>query len=622
MAPLSPEQYRSLVDNAPVMLWRAGLDAKRDHFNAAWLTFTGRSLEQEVGDGWTEAVHPDDSAARAAAYRDHFDRRQSFETEYRLRRFDGAFRYVLERGAPYSDAAGAFAGFVGSSMEVDEGRADEHFEMSLDNVCIAGLDGYFKRVSPSWTKTLGWTGEELLASPSLSFVHPEDRTATLAGRRKIEGGAALTRFVNRYRCKDGTYRWFEWQSAGNVRNGLVFAAARDITEQKQAEQGLRDAKDLREKLERQLVFAERMASVGTLAAGAAHEINNPLAAVTANLALLLEELEALGGRIPDDKLRELREITTDAHAGAERIGTIVQGLKEYSRPQEEGRSVVDVRRLLEVSMGVALDSIRHDARLVKDFGDVPLVDVDHARLSQVFVSLLVNAAQSLPESQVGSHEIRVVTSTDPAGRAVIEVHDTGRGIPAAILGRIFDPFFTTKPVGAGKGLGLFICHGIVTGLGGELSVTSEEGRGTISRVVLPAVVAPAPPVEAPSSVTSRAEVLVVDDEPAVGAVLRRVLRDHEVTVVTTGAQALDLLAGGKHYDIILSDVMMPEMTGMELYDELVRRFPDAAKRVVFVSGGTFTPSATAFFERVTNERLEKPFRPDSVRELVRRFAAS
>ncbi|MEX0824496.1 MAG: ATP-binding protein, partial [Woeseia sp.] len=493
---------------------------------------------------------------------------------------------------------------------------DDFFEMSLDNVCVAGLDGYFKRLSPSWTRTLGWSIDELMAKPSVEFVHPEDREMTLAGRERLRSGATMGPLTNRYLCKDGTFRWFEWRSVADNARGLVYAVARDVTEQKRDEQRLAEAKELQGNLQRQLIFADRMASVGTLAAGVAHEINNPLAFVTTNLTLAQEELRTLDLLSPLASVEELREMISDAQAGAERIRKIIRGLKAFSRAEEEQLAIIEVIPLLELSVNMTFNEIRHKARLVKDYGDIPRVEADEARLGQVFINLLINAAQALPEGDTAAHEIRLVTSTDAQGRAMIQVSDTGAGIPADVVERIFDPFFTTKPVGVGTGLGLSICHTIITGMGGEIAVDSKVGRGTTFRVVLPAAATVQEEVAASSSPTKEdlacATVLVVDDEPAIGLIFRRVLRDHEVTAVTTAREGLELLASGKHFDVIFSDLMMPEMSGMELFAELTRQFPHLAGRVVFISGGAFTPEAQAFLDRVGNERLDKPFDPANV----------
>ena len=630
MASLDSEQYRVLIEHSPTMVRRAGPDATYDYFNTTWLAFTGRSLEQELGNGWTEGVHPDDLSACLASYLDHFERRRPFELEYRLRRFDGVYRCIVDRGAPFVDARGSFGGFVGSCVDVDDRRAraadsdaSDFFEMSLDNLCVTGFDGYFRRLNPSWTETLGWTTEELMSKPSLERVHPEDLEATLAGRERLKSGAPLGPLTNRYRCKDGTYRWFEWRSVARVDRGLVYAAARDVTARKLDEERLRKAKELQEKLERQLVFADRMASVGTLAAGVAHEINNPLASVTANIAMVLEGVRALGAGSPPGRTAELMDMALDALAGAERIQKIVRALGTFSRAEEDRRAVIDVKPVLELAISMTLNEIRHQARLVRDYGAVPLILADEARLGQVFINLLINAAQALPEGRREANEIRIFTSTDEEGRAVIEIRDTGPLIPSAVLERMFEPFFTTKPVGIGTGLGLSICHNIVTGMGGQISVVSEEARGTTFRVVLPGAPAvqrePAPAAAPPNETIARGAVLVVDDEPSIGLVLRRALREHEVVAVTRATEALEILGSGKHFDVILSDLMMPEMSGMDFHDELARRSPDAAERVVFMSGGAFTPAANAFLDRITNLRIDKPFDPHRVREIVQRF---
>jgi len=500
---------------------------------------------------------------------------------------------------------------------------DDFFEMSLDNVCVAGFDGFFKRVNKSWTRTLGWSTEELLSRPILDFVHPDDRDDVHGHRAQLRQGQDVGAIFNRYRCKDGTYRWFEWRSVAHVDRQMVYAIARDITEQRLANEKLLESQQAQEKMKRQLIFADRMASVGTLAAGVAHEINNPLAYITANISLLIEELEDSGGRLNSEQFGAIKDMANEAQMGAERIRKIVRGLKTFSRSEEERRGIVEVIPLIEISINMTFNEIRHRARLVKDFGPIPKVDADDARLGQVFINLLVNAAQALPEGASEQHEIRISTSTDSKGCALIEVRDTGPGIPKELIDRIFDPFFTTKPVGVGTGLGLSICHTIVTALGGVLEVDSELGKGTTFRLRLPpAEVVAVPNVQQTSlGDIACASVLVVDDEPAIGMVLKMALKNHDVVAVTRAMDALELLQSGKRFHVIFSDLMMPEMSGMDFFAQVEKSYPDQATRVVFVSGGAFTPGANEFLDRVKNERLDKPFTPKSVRDLVARYAS-
>ncbi len=372
----------------------------------------------------------------------------------------------------------------------------------------------------------------------------------------------------------------------------------------------------RKRLEAQLLLADRMASVGTLAAGVAHEINNPLSYILANVDYALEELNRSGA--PPDVVAALGEV----RQGGARVREIVRDLKTFSRPQGGDRAAVDVREVLRSAVSVASNEIRHRARLELDLGETPRVLGSERRLGQVFLNLLVNASQAIAEGHADANVIRAATRTGTGGAAEIEISDTGCGIDPAILDRIFDPFFTTKPVGIGTGLGLAICHGIVTGLGGEIHVRSAPGRGTTVVVTLPAVrgeIAERPVRIVPPVASGRAgRILVIDDEPLVARAIARVLAPpHEVVIETGARAALGRIDGGDgRFDVVMCDLMMPEMTGMELHARLAASAPGLAARMVFLTGGAFTESARSFLGRVANPRLEKPMEADALRDLV------
>ena len=211
---------------------------------------------------------------------------------------------------------------------------DHFFEAVIDNASVAGFDGYFKRLSRSWSETLGWSIETLKSRPIIEFVHPDDRAAVMEDRARLRKGEVVTGIQNRYRCQDGSYRWLEWRVVADVERELIFGVARDITEKKHNRVLLEEARRREEKLQRQLVIADRMATVGTLAAGMAHEINNPLVMVTTNVSLLREDLALLAdkfpGVIPDDLLKEFDEMASEALLGAQRIVKIVRGLGTFS----------------------------------------------------------------------------------------------------------------------------------------------------------------------------------------------------------------------------------------------------------------------------------------------------
>jgi signal transduction histidine kinase/ActR/RegA family two-component response regulator len=370
----------------------------------------------------------------------------------------------------------------------------------------------------------------------------------------------------------------------------------------------------------QLRLADRLASLGTLTAGIAHEINNPLAYVMSNLDYVQGELRTGAGLDA-----EARAALSEAAEGAERIRTIVRGLRTFSRHDDEARRAVDPREVLDVAVEMAKNEVRHRARLLRTYGPVPRVLASEHRLGQVFLNLLVNAAQAIPEGEADRHEVRLVTRTGSQGEALIEVHDTGGGIPADVLPHIFDPFFTTKRVGEGMGLGLSICHGIVQALGGTITVEARPSGGTLFRVSLPAA---APHEEAPGAARAaaagaqRARVLVLDDEPMMAQALRRVMEtDHEVVVETEAHEALERVASGERFDLILCDVMMPRMSGMQFCDALERLSPEQRATVVPMTGGAFTPAARGFLERQPHGYLEKPVDAAVLRQLLSRLAA-
>jgi PAS domain S-box-containing protein len=389
----------------------------------------------------------------------------------------------------------------------------------------------------------------------------------------------------------------------------------------------------RKRMENQLIFAGRMAAVGTLAAGVAHEINNPLAYIVANIDFARSQVNGVASRLsrtavaggPAHVLDETGEALTEARQGAERVRNIVRDLRVFARGDDDQTGPVSVRRVMDSSINIAWNEIRHRARLVKDYGETPLVEGNESRLGQVFLNLLLNAAHAIPEGETERNEIRVTTRADVHGRAVIEVRDTGMGIPAENRERIFDPFFTTKPAGEGTGLGLWICHGIVTALGGDVKVDSEIGRGSTFRVTLPPALMDAPATfstpTTPEVDANGARLLVIDDEPMILGALRRSLgSDYNVTCVGDGRRALERVRAGERFDVILCDLMMPELTGMDLHAELEKIAPDQASRMVFVSGGAFTPRARDFLDRVPNARVEKPIDFQNLRVLLRNLS--
>lgn len=382
----------------------------------------------------------------------------------------------------------------------------------------------------------------------------------------------------------------------------------------------RDVTD-REKLRARLELAERLASVGTLAAGVAHEVNNPLTVVVANAEYVKGELEHLPER-PEEQgpqLRHLSQALADVGSAAERIGQIVADLKIFARRPAAEAGTSDVIATLEWALRATAHEFRSRARIVRRLAPVPHVAAEEGRLGQVFVNLLTNAAHAIAPGRIDDHAVTVTTATDSRGFVTVEVRDTGRGMPQEVLAHVFEPFYTTRRDEGGTGLGLAICHGIVTGFGGEISVESDEGFGTAVRVALPParpeLAEAAAPAEA-RPVTGTARILVVDDEALLLEIIGRMLRDYDVRTTVDAREALAMVHGGESFDVILVDVTMPHMSGIAFYEALADARPDLAPRVVFMSGGVFEAASEAFLAGVPNRRIEKPFRGAAMRSLI------
>ncbi|MCK6532560.1 MAG: ATP-binding protein [Polyangiaceae bacterium] len=443
---------------------------------------------------------------------------------------------------------------------------------------------------------------ELSAEDSLSglragrLVHHADRQRLQAIR---EGGTpAELRLSSRHRSITAEVACVPIEFDGAPAQALI---ARDVTD--------------RNELTARMMELDRMVAVGTLAAGVGHEINNPLAYLTANL----EELELSLGKGP----AEPKVLVDEALQGARRIRDIVQAISGFSRAAPE-RHATSLRDAVQSATTMAGNEIRHRARLSIDHQQDFYVSANEAELGQVLLNLLVNACHAVHEGGPEKNEIRVRTYSEN-GRAVCEVSDTGSGIPANVLPRIFDPFFTTKPVGQGTGLGLSICRQTVRSLGGDIEVESELGVGTTFRVLLPAVEPTTEPLRLAKRVsappTRSLRVMLVDDDEALLRSLARPLRRHfDLTLCVSAEEALERLERGEELDAVVTDLMMPGTSGMELYATVERRFPKVAERMLFTTGGAFTPEATAFCAKVADRILPKPISVAELKERVRALA--
>ena len=478
----------------------------------------------------------------------------------------------------------------------------------------------FTFMARSAEETFGIDPDRVLEDSSvfLERVHPEHREELRDSLARSAENLSLWSWEGRLVLPSGDVRWFQAQSRPVRReDGSVLwdGVMLDMSERKD--------------LQARLMLSDRMASIGTLAAGVAHEINNPLTYVLANLHILGKRAERAIGLDDTQAARDLLcseetvELLRETADGARRVRDIARDLKTFSRSSDDVQPV-DVRQVLDSSVRMAINEIRHRARLERNYMDAPAVLANASRLGQVFLNLVVNAAQAIPEGAAEQNLIRLSTSTAADGYAEIVVSDTGTGIPRELIDRIFEPFVTMKPVGVGTGLGLYICRDIINHIGGVIEVESEIDAGTSFRVRLP----PAPPdaevfARAPRPTRRqarplpRSRLLVIDDEPNIGRSFVRSLPEHDITVVDSGREGIRRIDEDPHYDLVFCDVMMPDLTGRDVYEHVRERHPELLDRVVFMTGGAFTERASEFIERVSAQRIDKPFDITAIRSVLR-----
>ena len=366
----------------------------------------------------------------------------------------------------------------------------------------------------------------------------------------------------------------------------------------------------RRRLQDQLIQSEKMSAIGQLIAGIAHDLNNPLASVVGFADYLTE--------VPNvpPPLREPLQVIQEE---AERASNIVKNLLSFARKQEHQRRPTALKPLLDATFLLLRNNLmayRVEASLEVE-PDLPMPDIDPNQIQQVFVNLINNAAQAI--ASTGRPGTVVVRARRWLDGVAVDVADDGPGMSEALAAQVFEPFFTTKPEGEGTGLGLSISQGIVREHGGRIMLSTEEDRGSVFTVQLPLAIQPTAPVpdEDQQAPTRRLRVLVVDDEPHILHYMRATLEawGHVPVVASDGAEAL-AVAEGDTFDLVISDLRMPRLSGREFYEELVRRRPELAARLVFSSGDTVRGDTLAFLESLDRPYLHKPFSLAELRDLL------
>lgn len=640
----SYSRFRALFENsmAPIMI--ADAEGHYLDVNPAACELFGYGREQlltmRVADLMSTA--PNSAGEQFEQYK----KTTSTRGEFAFVRGNGEHRMALWSAAEVAEGEHASVLQDITDLRTQEQRLREEKEraqryLDIAAVMLLGLDtaGRITLVNRRGQEILGVENpEDLIGEDWFQFIPTDDREKMKQFYRSSigDGTRGEQRVEGRLLTATGEQRRMVWHNAvvhdsqGTIVGTL--SSGEDVTE--------------RREIESQLAQADRLSNMGMLAAGVAHEINNPLSYVLYNLESLTEELPELLNAVRR-MLAELGSLSSardlseelgpafrlmnpvmldamldrfkDALRGTYRIRDVARGLGAFSRVEKDQLVPVNLMHVIDVAIDMAFNEIKYRARLVKDYGrKVPVVMASEGRLSQVFLNLIINATHAIDEGDLENNEIRVKTWAE-GDQVCAQVLDTGSGIAPENLGKLFEPFFTTKKIGVGSGLGLPISKGIIEGYGGTIAVESKVGTGTCFTIKLPVGVAAAAAhvsTKAEKGPAVRGRILVVDDEDELRAAMVRMLREHDPVQAASGAQAKEILEIDQAFDLILSDIMMSDVSGMELHEWLTETYPRLATQFIFITGGAFTPRAREYLSKVDNIRLEKPFDVANLKKIV------
>jgi PAS domain S-box-containing protein len=494
---------------------------------------------------------------------------------------------------------------VQGALRASEEQYRAVFNASIDGLALWTPDGAIVDINLTLWRMYGYSDEEFLARDPGKPIRQARRPALDKILPSVSRGEPFHTELTDQR-KDGSSMELEVYGIPMLYQAKphVLTISRDITEKKRASEELVRQREM-------LHQREKLAALGSLLAGVAHELNNPLSVVVARAAILEER---------DDP--STREAASKIRAAAERCARIVRTFLAMARQQQPERVPVTISEVVGAALDLTAYALKTSGiEVTLDLAEhVPPVLADADQLHQVFMNLIINAQQAL-QDQSRRRKLTLTSRFDPVANAIrICVADNGPGIPEAVRSRIFEPYFTTKPLGKGTGVGLAVCLGIVEAHGGTLTVGGGEGLGTIFTIVLPAGNLDESDAEEgqPRKVkVGQRSALVVDDEVGVRETLAEILRSsgHRVVVSGSGREALERMSE-ERFDVVLTDIRMPDLDGRALYREIERRWPERAARVVFVSGDTLTSTLRVFAEESGRPVIEKPFLPSEVRRVV------
>jgi len=612
----SKEEIHTLVESLPQLVWITLPDGRATHFNQRWSQHTGLSLEESLGDQWVNALHPDDSENAFKTWKKAVETQELFETEYRLRTADGSYHWVLARGLPLLDSEGKITKWFGTCTNINELKEAQLQIAEQASLLDKATDGIFLRDLSDqiiyWNKgaevLYGWTAEEVCGRSVVELLHGDYKQPFIAAAKQLmlngEWSGELTKLNKAGKKLQVEARWtLLYDNQGEPKS--ILAINTDVTERK--------------KLEAQFLRAQRLESLGTLSSGIAHDFNNILAPIIMSLI-------SLRGTTQDPAALELIEtLETSAQRGAD----LVKQVMYFARGVEGDRKDLDVNDIVKEIQPVIKEtfpkSIEFSFSVVTDLWKVL---GDFTQIHQVLLNLCVNARDAMPDGgkltinlenrMLDATFLAVSTKANPGPYVIIEVADTGSGIPKEIQDKIFDPFFTTKDLGSGTGLGLSTTLSILESHGGFITVYSEENRGSLFKVFLPASTQTlvTQKISIDPKVLPRGNgewLLLIDDEEAIRRVGKNTLESfgYNVLVASNGAEALSVFDQNKNtIDVVITDMSMPVMDGYSLIQALKESMPKV--RIIATSGLTLEEKTAKLLASDLKHFISKPYSAETL----------
>lgn len=628
----SEELFRVFAQAMPNQVWAADAGGEIDWLNQQVDDYFGQLLERREAVKWSRLVHPDDVEGAAAGWHRAVRTGEVYESEFRLRGLDGGYRWFLARALPIRSETGAIVRWIGTNTDVHEQKLiaaelatanellstrveertrerDRLWSTTNDLMGTAGIDGRMTSINPAWTRMLGWSEAELLSRSSIEFVDIEDHGEAEDVARRLAAGERIEGLVNRLRAKDGTTRTVMWNAVPD--RGVVYFVGRDITDQREAEELLRQAL--------------KMEAVGQLTGGIAHDFNNLLTGIIGSLDLLQT-------RLKQGRTENLDRYLTAATSSANRAAALTHRLLAFARRQPLDPKPVDIAALVSSLEDLLRRTIGEGIglRIETETGLWPAL-CDPNQLESAILNLAINARDAMPSG--GELTIRTSNTFLDGVSAPLEagveagpfvcvgVTDTGAGMAPETLKRAFDPFFTTKPLGQGTGLGLSMVYGFASQSGGQAGIVSEVGSGTTVSIHLPrhrgdVIDAGAIGGPAVQAIPARHEtVLVVEDELMVRDLVVELLSEMGLQVLQAvdGPSGLKVLESPAEIDLLVSDIGLPIMNGRRMADEARRSRPELP--VLFITG--YAENATLAGLEPGMELMTKPFSADAFTSRVR-----